>query len=1143
MAVTESPAQVPATQQRPTVQQSRAADPGHSVWVTANAGTGKTRVLTSRVLRLLLAGNDPESILCLTFTRAAAAEMAARIEAQLAAWAIQKDSEKLAGDLETLLGEPADGSTIDRARRLFAQVLDLPSGLSITTIHAFCQSLLRRFPLEAGIAPHFELIDERTARERQIEARQQVLGSGDASLRQAIEEVAILLADGSLTEALGQLLQMRDHLLALADRHGGPAGVIDRICERLEVDPRDTPEAVVARACRPEEVDSHRLVPAANALIGGAATHDARGHTTLAWLNLSEKDRNRTFEDYSRHYLKKDGEPLARLGPNTLDPAHYRALLAEQARLVRVGQRLKALEVARRTRALLALGYAVIEAYAAAKRQAAALDYDDLIQRTAALLADPGRREWVRFKLDARLDHLLVDEAQDTSPAQWSIIEHLVEEFHAGEGSGRVDRTLFVVGDEKQSIFSFQGADIASFAALRERLSTRFRQAGRPLDRSVLDLSFRSGPAIVELVEAMLADPVVRSGVLADPGAAVQHRTFRQNALSSVEIWPLERPVARPQPAVEGWVLPTERHDTDEPETRLAQRIARTIGDWLDAGIVPESTGRKLRPGDILILLQRRGVAQERILKALKERGIPVAGADRLKLTEAIAVEDLVALGRALLLPEDDLNLAALLKSPLVGLGEDDLFRLAHDRDRRPLVERLRHLGEAGEAPFAAAWERFSGWLARADFMPPFELYARILGPEGGRRRLLQRLGPDAAEPIEAFLAQALAHEAGHPASLQGFIHWLGLESGQLKRDLEQRADAVRVMTVHGSKGLEAPFVLLADAGPYAPPAGRDRLIVDPDTGLPIWRAAQAQRDPVSEAITTERQRLAEAERWRLFYVAITRAQDRLVVAGWDRQRECEAPSWHAVLSQALQAMPDVETREQGELHLVRGVAGAGPAEPAAPAVAPAPLPDWLDRPPPPEPQRRRLVHPSAEEVLAMPASSPLAEQGRGARVFGTALHRLLHEVAALPDDDRRDFLDLRLATWPGLEPDARAELARQVLGVLELPGLAPAFAAGSRSEQPVIGRVGDLVIAGQIDRFAVTSEAVFLVDFKSNRLPPATVDQVPVAYLRQLAAYAVLLGRLYPGRAVKAALVWTAVPALMPVPTALLAIHAPEPA
>ncbi len=1125
----------------PTAEQRQAADPGRSVWVTANAGTGKTRVLTSRVLRLLLAGNDPEAILCLTFTRAAAAEMAGRIEAELAAWATGKEGAKLARDLESLTGAPVDQATLDRARRLFAQVLDLPNGLSITTIHAFCQSLLRRFPLEAGIAPHFEVVDERTARERQIEARQQVLASLDLDLQRAIEEVALLLSDGSLTEAVGQILALRDHLQALADRHGGPVGVIEAVHARLGVDPRDTPETVIARACRAEEVDSRHLVRAADALIGGTDAQRRNGETILAWLNAAEGDRALTFAAYRAVFLTQKDEPRAQLVPRSLDETLARALTSEQARLVRVGALQRALEVGRRTQAILILGHAVIDAYAAAKRQAAALDYDDLIQRTAALLADPGRRDWVRFKLDAGLDHLLVDEAQDTSPAQWSIIEDLVEEFHAGLGARQAERTLFVVGDEKQSIFSFQGADLASFRAVRERLSRRFEEAGRPLEPSVLDLSFRSGPAIVELVEATLADPAVRGGVLADPKQPVRHRTFRRNARSSVELWPLERPVERTKPAETGWVLPTERHDADEPETRLARRIATTVRGWLDAGAVLEATGRPVRPADILILLQRRGVAQERILKALKEEGIPVAGADRLKLTLAIAVEDLVALGKALLLPEDDLNLAALLKSPLLGLDEDDLFRLAHGRGQARLVDRLRDWGERGEAPFAAAWKRFSGWLAAADFMPPFELFARILGPEGGRRRLLQRLGPDAAEPIEAFLAQALTYEDGHPASLQGFIHWLGLESGQLKRDLEQTADAVRVMTVHGSKGLEAPVVLVADAGAYAPPVGRDRLIVDPRTGLPLWRAAKGQRDPVSEEIVEELQRRAEAERWRLFYVAITRAQDRLIVAGWDGRTASGAGSWHEVILRAMRAMPDVETLEQGGLRLVRGVARVGPgAEPPA-ATPPAAPPAWLGRPPPAEPPRRRLVQPSAAEAAAMPASSPLAGRGKAARIVGSALHRLLHEVAALPEGAREAFLERRLSAWPGLEPAAHVELQRQILGVLALPELAPAFAPGSRSEQPIIGRVGDMVIAGQIDRFAVTPDAVLLVDFKSGRLPPATVDAVPVAYLRQLSAYAALLGRLHPGKALRAGLVWTAVPALMLVPPGLLDAHAPD--
>jgi len=1125
--------------ERPTRAQGMAADPTRSVWVTANAGTGKTRVLTNRVLRLLLAGADPESVLCITFTKAAAAEMAARIEKQLADWAVEPDAAKLAAELDALTGEPPDRAVSDRARRLFAQVLDLPSGLAIMTIHGFCQGLLRRFPLEAGIAPHFELIDERTAKELQIEARRQVLATSDPGLGRAIEDLAVLLGDAALTDAIGQFLARRQQLVGLAMAHGGVEGVIAAIHRLLEVQFGDTPETIVSHACRAEEVDSENLVSAANALLGAAPTHAKRGRTTLAWLNAGEADRMTLFDNYARHYLKKDGEPLASLGPPTLDPALYRALIMEQARLERVVQAQRALEIARRTEVLLTVGYAVIDAYGETKRQAAALDFDDLITRSEMLLRDPAKRDWVRFKLDARIDHLLVDEAQDTSPAQWAIIEHLVEEFHAGEGVARGRRTLFVVGDEKQSIYSFQGADLEAFAAVRERLTRRFAAAERPLQQAVLDLSFRSGPAIIEVVDAVLGDAEIRAAVAGE--AAVAHQTFRRNARSTVEVWPLVEPAERPARAAEGWQLPTERFDADAAESRLAERIARTIEGWLERGEVLEATGAPIRAGDILILLQRRGIAQERILKALKEHDIPVAGADRLELTDSIAVEDLVALGEALLLPEDDLTLAALLKSPLVGLDEDDLFRLAFGRETAHLVDRLRRLGEQGEAPFAVAWERFRGWLAMADFMPPFELFARILGPEGGRRRLLQRLGPDAAEPIEAFLAQALAYEEGHPASLQGFIHWLGLDAESLKRDTEQGTDAVRVMTVHGAKGLEAPIVFLAEAGPYRPQEAKDRLLFDPGTGLPLWRAGAGERDPVSQRIVDAIGVRQAAERWRLLYVAMTRARDRLYVAGWAKRTGDADGSWHDVVTRALGRLSGVEPGDEtGSLRLTRGIAGSEATAAPTERPKPAPPPAWLDRPPPPEPVPQRLVQPSREAAAAVAAGSPLATRTGDARLFGTALHRLLHELAAQPTDARDTVLAARLAAWPGLDTASRRELARQVRGVLELPALAPAFAPGSRSEQPIVGRVGELVIAGQIDRFAVTEEAVYLVDFKSNRLPPPRPEAVPPTYLRQLAAYAALLRSLYPDREIRAGLVWTAVPALMPIPAAVLAAYAP---
>ena len=468
--------------------------------------------------------------------------------------------------------------------------------------------------------------------------------------------------------------------------------------------------------------------------------------------------------------------------------------------------------MARRSEALLRVAFAAIDAYEELKSQRAVLDYDDLIERASELLHRPGKTEWVLYKLDARIDHILVDEAQDTSPRQWAIVLKLTEEFFAGAGARDGARSLFVVGDEKQSIYSFQGADLASFRSVRERLQVRAAAADRPILGELLDRSFRSVPAVLAVVDAVFALPEAQGGV-GEPGRVMHHETERANAPGLVELWPLARP-AEAEPAGEPWPLPGVPRNRDEPERRVARAIARTIRDWLDRREILESTGLPVRPGDVMILLGRRGILQERLVRALRQAGVPAAGADRLALSEHIAVRDLVALGRAVLLPEDDLNLACLLKSPLLGLDEDDLFQLAWDRGEASLFDRLRDAANVETGRFEHALARLTSWMDRADFMPPFEFYTWALGAGGGRRRLLARLGPEAAEPIEAFLSQTLAYEQGHPATLEGFLHWLGLGSDQLKRDPDLARDVVRVTTVHGAKGLEAPIVFLADAGP-----------------------------------------------------------------------------------------------------------------------------------------------------------------------------------------------------------------------------------------------------------------------------------------------------------------------------------------
>jgi ATP-dependent helicase/nuclease subunit A len=1128
--------------------------------VTANAGTGKTRVLSDRVLRLLLTGADPESILAITFTKAAAAEMTARVNERLAAWA-SAPQERLEAELQALGDAAPRPAEIERARRLFGRVLELPRGLAIQTIHGLCGAILRRFPLEAGVAPHFETLDERTANELLIEAREQVLARarrGDDALRVAIEKLTRTLTEGSLNDALAELLRARIRLARLVEQHGGLKGLMRAVERALDIARPDVePEELVRVACRIGDEARAQIRRAADILAASSTRDQACADRLYAWLRADDEARHAAFPTYCRAFLTAAGTPVKEVCTKSIGKSHpdvLDALIREQTRIVQVDEEIRGVLTARRTGWLLTIGWAVIEAYERLKGQRAALDFDDLIERTRRLLDTPDGLGWVLYKLDQRIDHVLVDEAQDTSPAQWELIERLTDEFFAGQGAREgAPSTLFVVGDEKQSIYRFQGADLENFRSVRGRLETRGQASARPFLRETLDLSFRSSRPVLELVDAVFSLPEARDGVV-DEDAAVRHASSRQHEAGRVELWPMAVCQESP-PASDGqWVLPGELQPDDEPHRRLANAIAARVRCWIDEGEVLPATGRPIRPGDILVLLQRRGEMQDLLVRAFKREGVEVAGADRLALTDHIAVQDLVALGRAMLLPEDDLNLACLLKSPLVGLDEEALLELAWNRGGRSLMERLRGMAEQHAERFGPAMQRIAGWLRRADFQPPYEFYTQVLGAERGRERLLARLGREALEPVEAFLGQALAYEQGHPASLEGFLHWLGLDEQELKRDPETASDSLRVMTVHGAKGLEAPVVILADAGPHDDPTP-GRLLWD-DAGLPLWRSPQAERPNLAERIC-QREKLLEAqERRRLLYVALTRAKDRIHITGCLGKQAARSESkgsrdpsaWHDLVRQALQDRAEVETLavDLGHgiagvaLRLTGGVSGAAPDGQALPARSRAALPDWAQMPVMPETAAARPRAPSRLGEPEPPASSPSGPGGEARFRFGLHVHKLLQLLPNLPAQARPRALDRYLARTTDLDKDLREHARTRVSMVLDHPELRDAFGPGSRAEQAICGMVHGVPIAGQIDRLAVTADRVLLLDYKTNRRPPATAADTPLVYLRQMAAYRELLCQIYPGRRVAAALVWTETATVTWLEPGLLDPHIP---
>ena len=798
----------------PAVPQLQASDPTVSSWVDASAGSGKTKVLTDRILRLLLEGVDPFRILAVTFTNAAAAEMASRLNKTLAKWATAAPQD-LEAELDKLFGQQRRAPEIrDRARRLFGHVIDEAVGVRIQTVHGFCQSVLKRFPIEAGLSPQFELLDDRTAREMLDAAIAGILQLASSGVH---EELAALFrqasnafAESSFTALIDEIVRERSRFeMLFAAFDGSIETIAASLRQYLNIEGVtrvDLEEAVVLDTA----LDGRLLRQAVQVMLADGGKLNAKRATYIAqWLAAPAEERLTRLEDYRRGFITSSSPTkiFEHIMTEKLErqyPALQEALYAEAVRLEKYAWLTKTIDLAASTRSVLVLAQAVLSDYAARKARAGQIDYEDLILRTRDLLTGDRASAWVLYKLDGGIDHILLDESQDTNPEQWQLIEALIDELRNEQDEGR-SRTLFVVGDAKQSIYSFQRADPAKFDQARQQISRWLKEAGKPFREVELATSFRSTSPILEAVDRVFAPAAVHQGVSPAPP---HHECLRFREAGRFELWPLVEPAAGED--ADPWSL-TPTSTADNPASLMAERIAGTIQAWLAGGEQLVSQNRSVRPGDILILVRQRSSFVGTLVRALKQRGVPVSGVDRMVLTNELIVQDLLSLVRVLLLPDDDLNLAIVLRCPLVGFTDEALFAIAHAR-----TGTLWEAGEASADPaVAAAFDWLRDWRRQADFTPPYELLAAVLSrpcpadPVGsGRRAFLRRLGAEALDPLDELLSAALAYEAQHSPGLEGFLHWITAKDVQIKRETSREgADdggQVAIMTVHGAKGLQA---------------------------------------------------------------------------------------------------------------------------------------------------------------------------------------------------------------------------------------------------------------------------------------------------------------------------------------------------
>jgi len=1135
--------------------QARASDPAASAFVSANAGSGKTHVLVQRVIRLLLNGVPPEKILCITFTKAAAANMAERVFTTLGHW-VTLDDEALDAAIRDAGIARADAILRMRARELFACALETPGGLKVQTIHALCTRLLQQFPFEANVPARFTVLDERDQNEMMERANLAVLLDAardpQSAAGRALNIAMASAADVTFKDVVREACLSRDHFMAWTDHAGSADAAAAQLSAALGVDPADRIEDVEREIVDGPHLPRSQWEAVALALETSSKSDQDQAARLRQALDLIGSAQ---VDDYLGLFLTDERSPRKTVVTKKFsdnNPATARLFDRESGRIGPLIERRRAVTVRDRTQALLQIATAAAANYRREKQQRGLLDYDDLIDKTLAML-DRISSGWVHYKLDRGVDHVLIDEAQDTSPRQWDIVAHVISEFTSGAGArGGVTRTIFAVGDEKQSIFSFQGAAPREFDTRRRGLERKFIDAGLKFDPVTFTYSFRSGPAILQSVDHVFREQAIYRSIHSVEIGYPIHNFLPDAGPSLIELWELQLPDKKED--MEGWRAPFDGVSATSPEVKLAKRIQAEIKSLVESGSMtgPAGDRRALRYGDVLVLVRRRGNAFDAVIQALKHASIPVAGADRLKLTEHIAIIDLMNLADALLLPQDDLALAVALKSPLFGLTEDDLFKLAWERKGSLRDSLNRHA--ATDAKFEAVLRRIHACEARALQETPFAFYAWLLGGDGGRARILRRLGHEANDALDEFLELALGYEHKAPASLQGFMAWLRTADLEVKRDMEISRDEVRVMTVHGAKGLEASVVFLVDTTTSPKDTHRPKLIHLPRAnlaphmpGIVVWAGKKADDPAEVAAARAAMLDETEDEYRRLLYVAMTRAADRLIVGGClpGNMNSVRPFSWYDLIVKGLGNSglheQNIETPDGVVKRYSKGedVTIAAGAVSAAAATAPIALPAWLRGSAPAEPAADSLLRPSdaaaGNEGHGIRTGESVRERAR-ALLRGTLVHRLLQSLPDVAAGRRHDaalkYLARNAQAWTDGDREA---LASGVLALLEDPRFAPVFAPGSRAEVSIAGRLDrpgrpPALVSGQLDRLVVTPDEVLIVDYKTNRAPPKLLAEVPSAYVRQLALYRAVLRKLYPQLPVRTALLWTETPELMEI-------------
>lgn len=1163
-------------EQSPDILQRRASNPDASIWVGASAGTGKTKVLTDRVLRILLPRDDgrpgtpAHKILCLTFTKAAANEMALRINKILSSWAVM-DELSLTQSIAKLLGKTPSLEQVNAAQKLFANVIDCPGRLQITTIHSFCQSVLGRFPMEAGITPHFEILDDARKDALIRESLNDCVLQADDTYESTIQFIVSKLGEDRFLALVRDMCSERHQINGIYKRFSGIDGVYSQLCEEFDLDPEDTESGLLESACVNEVFAYDDILRIARSMNEDKAKRaQENANKILHWLSLSPVERATNIKSYMSAFLTQKGEVKSVKGqglPPSSTLKNYAdarlVLEAEAHRLIAVEDRIKSLNSARLTRDILHVSHSVLVRFEEKKNALGVLDFDDLVLKTMALLTGKSISfsqlsseelgmvpEWVMYKMDQGLDHILVDEAQDTNPEQWRIIEAISDEFYRGY-STRDDsvRTSFTVGDAKQSIYSFQRASPQEFDRMHDVLKDKVKQSGAVFDDVGLNTSFRTTQSVLRVVDALFKKDEHARAI---SGEDIHHQVYRKGQAGLVELWPVFAHQEKEQR--DFWDPPIVTRNHQSGSVQLAEYIAQNIRNWLDRKEKLESANRPVEAGDIMILVRSRSAFVDQMVRALKMQKIPVSGADRMLVTDQLAVQDILSVVRFCLLPSDDLSLAEVLKSPFLGWDEDDLFALSYNRKGSLWQEvcnfdhdKLSGLDlDKSSIPSAEkckeAWDYLSRLVGRARYLGAYEFCSLILNRpcpgdlKSGFSALRGRLGDEAIDPVQELLNVALDFGRNEVDNLQVFLDAQESNTHEIKREMEEGAGEVRIMTIHGSKGLQAPIVIMPDTLSINSGKKINRFLWPDKTGrdVPFYAERKNTEPQLYKHLKNRVETLSEDEELRLLYVAMTRAADRLYVAGHRGTRDPSPNSWYYLIKDVMQE--DEQCQEiEGDVLRIENLQTQEPdkaegiKEQSESSTA---IPEWAFTEAIEESALSRPLMPSKpsieeEDIYA----SPLVTEDERKFRRGIITHKLLQFLPDFELDDRRNAATAFVhKNAIDIENSMRESIVEEVLAVLNHPEFSAFFAKGSVAEVSVSGVIADQVISGQIDRLVISEKEIWIVDYKTNRPPPKKPEDVLPVYRKQLFSYRDLIQKIYPDHTIHCGLLWTDGPFFMPI-------------